>query len=88
MINNRNFIVQNENMKTYIMLMFNSEGAKPSEVLDVLHGLGFEPQRGEYDMVYEWNDGAELKEAIWFADKIHTTLQGFDVAYSIETVED
>ena len=75
-------------MKTYIMLMFNSEGAKPSEILDVLHGLGFEPQKGEYDMVYDWKDGAELKEAIWFADKIHANLKGFDISYSIETVEE
>lgn len=72
-------------MKTYIKLTFDSEGEKPSEILDVLHGLGFEPQRGEYDMVYEWDDDAEIKDAIWFADKIHTTLQGHGVLYSIET---
>ncbi|MEF8874415.1 MAG: hypothetical protein V5A88_07080 [Candidatus Thermoplasmatota archaeon] len=75
-------------MKTYIMLMFNSEGAKPSEILDVLHGLGFEPQKGEYDMVYEWDDSTEVKEAVWFADKIHTNLEGYNVSYSIETVEE
>ncbi len=72
-------------MKTYIKLTFDSEGEKPSEIVDVLHGLGFESIRGEYDMVYEWDDSAEVKDAVWFADKIHTTLQGHNVLYSIET---
>lgn len=72
-------------MKTYIKLVFNSEGKKPSEVIDILYGLGFEPQTGEYDMVYEWDDEASVKDAIWFADKIHASLQGLDVSYSIET---
>ncbi len=74
-------------MKTYIKLQFNSEGEKPSEILDVLHGLGFEPQRGEYDMVYKWDDDADVKEAIWFADKIHTNLRGYNVSFSLETDE-
>ncbi len=72
-------------MKTYIKLVFNSEGAKPSEVVDILYGLGFEPQKGEYDMVYKWDDQASVKDAIWFADKVHTTLNGMDVSFWIET---
>ncbi|MFW6041218.1 MAG: hypothetical protein ACOC85_05225 [Thermoplasmatota archaeon] len=74
-------------MKTYIKLMFNSEGERPSEVIDSLYGLGFEPQKGEYDMVYEWDNKASINDAIWFADKIHATLRGFDVSFSIETTE-
>ncbi len=72
-------------MKTHIKLIFNSEGERPSEITDVLHGLGFEPQTGEYDMVYDWEGDAEVKDAIWFADKIHSALEGYDVLYSIET---
>ncbi len=72
-------------MKTYIKLTFNSEGERPSETLDVLHGLGFEPQRGEYDMVYDWEDGADVSDAIRFADQIHSALEGYNVLYSIET---
>lgn len=72
-------------MKTYIKLVFNSEGVKPSEVMDILYGLGFEPQQGEYDMVYKWDDSATIKDTIRFADKIHATLQGLDVSYSLES---
>lgn len=74
-------------MKTYLKLIFSSEGVKPSEAVDVLYGLGFEPQKGEYDMVYNWSDGANVQDAIWFADKIHATLNGLDVMFYIETVE-
>ncbi len=74
-------------MKTYLKLIISSEGAKPSEAVDVLYGLGFEPQKGEYDMVYKWSDGATVKDAIWFADKIHAALKGMDVLFYIETVE-
>ncbi len=74
-------------MKTYIKLIFRSEGEKPSEVVDVLYGLGFEPQKGEYDMVYKWDNGASVKEAIWFADKVHTALEGLNVSFWMETSE-
>ncbi len=72
-------------MKTYIKLTFNSEGERPSEIVDLLHGLGFKPQKGEYDMVYDWGDKAELSDAIRFADQIHSALEGHNVLYSIET---
>lgn len=75
-------------MKTYLKLVFNSDGEKPSEIIDILYGLGFEPQKGEYDMVYDWDNDATVKDAIWFADKIHSTLDGMNVSYSIETVTD
>ncbi|MFO7791810.1 MAG: hypothetical protein R6W73_02370 [Candidatus Saliniplasma sp.] len=74
-------------MKTYLKLIFNSEGEKPSEIVDILYGLGFEPQKGEYDMVYNWNDGATVKDTIWFADKIQASLEGTGVNYYIETTE-
>lgn len=73
-------------MKTYLKLIFNSEGERPSEIIDILYGLGFEPQKGEYDMVYDWGNDATVKDAIWFADKIHSALDGTDVFFSIETV--
>ena len=72
-------------MKTYIKLIFNSEGEKPSTIVDALYGLGFEPQRGEYDMVYNWNKDATVNDAIRFADKISATLNGYDVSFWIET---
>ncbi len=74
-------------MKTYIKLVFHSDGEKPSEIVDILYGLGFEPQKGEYDMVYKWNNEATVSDAIWFADKIYAALNGLGVSFSIETTE-
>ncbi len=73
-------------MQTYVKLVFSSEGAKPSDVVDRLCMLGFKPVQGHYDLVYEWDRTATVQDAIWFADKIHAVLQGLDVHYEIETV--
>jgi len=72
-------------MNTYIKLLFNSEGAKPSDVVDRLCMLGFRPTQGHYDLVYEWDRTATVQDAIWFGDKIHAVLQGLNVNYEIET---
>jgi hypothetical protein len=74
-------------MKTYIRLTFNSDGAKPSTVIDRLCMMGFKPCRGHQDLVYEWDRSANVQEAIWFADKIHMALEGLNVHYELETLE-
>ncbi|MGC8609581.1 MAG: hypothetical protein ACP5UV_06920 [Thermoplasmata archaeon] len=75
-------------MKTYIKVSFSSEGARPSEVINRLRSLGFKPIIGEHDMVYEWDNGTTLEDTIWFADKIHATLAGYNIRFEIETVND
>ncbi len=77
----------NETMKTYITILFNSEGGRPSDVVDELMQLGFKPIAGPYDMVYEWPRQASVREAIEFADQIQLTLEGLGVFFKIETVE-
>lgn len=72
-------------MNTYLTVMFNSEGAKPSEVVDRLYALGFKPTTGNYDFIYEWDRKASIKEAIWFADKIQATLKGMNVIFKLES---
>ena len=47
-------------MKTYLMVWFNSEGAKPQDVVNRLQGIGFKPMRGPYDHVYEWEKDVDL----------------------------
>jgi hypothetical protein len=59
---------------------------KPSEVVERLHMLGFKPTYGPYDFEYEWGKNAGVKEAIWFADRIHETLKGCQVLFHLETV--
>lgn len=73
-------------MKSYLTVTFNSEGMKPSEVVDRLHMLGFKPTHGPYDFTYDWGKNASVKEAIWFADKIHEVLKGCNVLFHLETI--
>lgn len=74
-------------MKTYITIFFSSEGGRPSDVVDELVQLGFQPISGPYDMVYEWPKNADIKDTINFADQIQMTLEGLGVSFKIETVE-
>lgn len=74
-------------MKTYLTIMFNSEGSKPSEVKDQLLNMGFKAAKGNYDFVYEWDkEDASVEDLVWFADKVHATLKDTHVYFSIETV--
>jgi hypothetical protein len=74
-------------MKTYLTIIFNSEGSSPSEVQNQLLNLGFKVTKGNYDFVYDWDkNSASKEELIWFADKIHAALKKANVSFTIETV--
>lgn len=73
-------------MLTYITVTFSSEGKRPSEVLDALRNLGFEPTTGNYDGVFKWGRKATLDDAIYLADKVHATMKGKGVLFKMETV--
>lgn len=74
-------------MKTYLTIMFNSEGNSPSDVKNQLLNLGFKATKGNYDFVYEWDkDQVNVDELVWFADKVHASLKDTKVIFSIETV--
>ena len=74
-------------MKTYLKILFNSEGESPSEIKDLLLNMGFKAAKGNYDFVYEWNkDSSDVEELIWFADKVHSALKNSRVFFDIETI--
>lgn len=74
-------------MKTYLKIMFNSEGALPSEIKDNLLNLGFEATKGNYDFVYNWRkDTVDVEELVYFADKVHASLKNCNVYFNIETI--
>ncbi len=74
-------------MKTYLKIMFNSEGNSPSEIKDQLLNLGFKATKGNYDFVYEWNEeSTNVEDLVWFADKVHSTLKKSNVYFTIETL--
>ena len=72
-------------MRTYLTVMFSTEGSHPSEVVDRLQMIGFKPCTGNYDFVYEWDNNATLEDTIYFADKVHEVLKGMGVLFSTET---
>ena len=73
-------------MKTYLTILFNSEGANPIEVVERLRSLGFEPLRGVQDHVYDWGKtNVELDDIFRIACSVHETLKGLKVFYKLET---
>ena len=73
------------NLKTYLMIWFNSEGTEPQKVVQNLQEIGFKPIRGPYDHVYEWEEELELEEIIQLGNTVHKKLKGLKVLYRIET---
>jgi hypothetical protein len=73
-------------MKTYMKVMFSTEGSPASEIRNKLLGLGFQATRGNYDFVYEWDRNASVDDLLWFADRIQAALKGTKVLFTIETV--
>ncbi len=73
-------------MKSYLILWFNSEGGKPSEINQRLMSLGFKPLQGTHDYVYEWRKNVEVDEILGFGDKVKMTLQGLNVMFKLETI--
>jgi len=74
-------------MKTYLKILFSSEGDSPSEVKDLLLNMGFKATKGNYDFVYEWDtESTDVEELIWFADKVHQSLKNSNVLFDIETI--
>jgi hypothetical protein len=74
-------------MKTYIQIMFNSEGASPSDIKNQLMNMGFKATKGNYDFVFDWGkEKAEINDLVFFADKVHTALKNCKVFFTIETI--
>ncbi len=74
-------------LKTYLLVWFNSEGTRPSEVNRALMSLGFQAMQGSYDFVYNWDDNVDVNEILEFGDKVHLSLKGMGVMFKIETVD-
>lgn len=74
-------------MKSYLIIWFNSEGGKPSEINQRLMSLGFKPMHGSHDFVYEWGKNVGVDEVLGFGDKVKITLQGLNVMFKLETID-
>ncbi len=73
-------------MKTYLIVWFNSEGSKPSDITERLLSMGFRPVEGEYDYLYTWDSHADIEEIIKFGDQVQNTLKGSGALFKLETL--
>jgi len=73
-------------MKTYLIVWFNSEGAKPSDITERLLSMGFQPMEGAYDYLYDWGSKANIDEIIKFGDLVQNTLRGSGALFKLETI--
>jgi len=73
-------------MKTYLTIWFNSEGFRPTVVVERLLAMGFKPIRGRYDHIYDWGRDVKLEEILGLGNAVHETLKGCKVLYKLETV--
>jgi hypothetical protein len=73
-------------MRTYVRMIFDSEGASPADVLRVMRELGFEESMGMHDFVYKWKDRAALEEVLKLIGTMHDRLKGLRVNYEITTI--
>ncbi len=73
-------------MKSYLTIWFNSDGASPTEITERLMSMGFQPQKGEYDYVYNWGSQPHTEDALNLANQVHATLKGCNALFKIETL--
>ena len=74
-------------MKSYLIIWFNSEGGKPSEINQRLMSLGFKPMHGSHDYVYSWDQSVSVDEILNFGDKVQMTLKDLNVMFKLETID-
>ncbi|MGA7923386.1 MAG: hypothetical protein WCA77_05365 [Thermoplasmata archaeon] len=73
-------------MRTYVRMIFHSEGASPSAVVKVMRDMGFEESMGMHDFVYKWKDKATLDDVIQLVSSMHVKIKGLNVNYEITTI--
>lgn len=73
-------------MRTYVRMIFHSEGASPKDVVRVMRDLGFEESMGMHDFVYKWKDKTSLDEVIQLVSDMHGRMKGLNVNYEITTI--
>ena len=73
-------------MKTYLIIWFNSDGARVTEVTDRLMSMGFRPMSGNYDYVYDWGREATVENTLAIGEQVQQTLKGCGVTFKLESV--
>ena len=75
-------------MRTYVRMLFNSEGIDPKSIVAIMDEVGFKPSLGIHDFVYEWGKKhASIDDVFDLAARLHSRLKGINVSYEITTVK-
>ncbi len=72
-------------METKLIVYFDSEGEKPTVVVDRIVSAGFEVTQGKYDFVYKWDKEPTNAEILELGDKLVDALKGSNVRFKLET---
>ena len=73
-------------MKTYLTIWHNSDGERPTGIIERLKNLGFKPLQGNYDFVYDWGGNVKIDDVLATGDKIQQKLNGCNVTFKLETI--
>ncbi|MEM3411719.1 MAG: hypothetical protein QW735_02075 [archaeon] len=74
-------------MKTYLIVWFSSDGARPSEVRRIIENFGFKPMTGPYDFYYDWGKTKPtIENVLLLGDTLQQALKKSKVLFKLETV--
>ena len=73
-------------MRTYVRMIFQSEGSSPREVLRAMRELKFEESMGIHDFVFKWTKPPSLDDVLELVTTMHTRLKGLGVNYEVTTI--
>jgi hypothetical protein len=74
-------------MRTYVRMIFYTEGVSPRDVVPIMRSLGFEESLGMHDFVYKWKRKVKMDEVLEVIHKMHERLKGKKIGYEVTTVE-
>jgi hypothetical protein len=73
-------------MRTYVRMIFQSEGSSPREVLRVMRDLNFEESMGIHDFVFKWTKQPSIDDVLELVTNMHGRLKGLGVNYEVTTI--
>jgi len=73
-------------MRTYVRMIFSTEGASPEDIVPIMHELGFEEAFGMHDFQYKWKKQAGMEDVLKLISKMHKSLKGTHIRYEVTTV--
>ncbi len=80
------FLIQGDNLETFVDVFMNVDGEKGSIVFNKLNEIGLKYYIGEHDFVYDWKGIATITDELKLIDKIQSQLKGTGVLLKFTTI--